>query len=89
MFGVTNAYKRMTSEQVYIIDRPDRGGSVMEPDLSQEQMIQDISEFELGFIDFATVVSMARTVIRQKYRDMSYNELLAAYTKIFGEDYEM
>ncbi len=61
----------------------------MEPDLTQEQMIQDISEFELGFIDFATVVSMARTTIRQKYRDMSYNELLAAYTKIFGEDYEM
>jgi hypothetical protein len=61
----------------------------MEPDLSQEQMIQDISEFELGFIDFATVVSMARTTIRKKYRDMSYNELLAAYTKIFGEDYEM
>jgi hypothetical protein len=61
----------------------------MEPDLTQEQMIQDISEFELGFIDFATVVSMARTTIRKKYRDMSYNELLAAYTKIFGEDYEM
>lgn len=61
----------------------------MEPDLSQEQMIQDISEFELGFIDFATVVSMARTTIRKKYRDMSYNELLAAYTKVFGEDYEM
>jgi len=59
----------------------------MEPDLTQEQMIQDISEFELGFIDFATVVSMARTTIRQKYRDMSYNELLAAYTKVFGEDY--
>ena len=61
----------------------------MEPDLTQEQMIQDISEFELGFIDFATVVSMARTTIRKKYRDMSYNELLAAYTKVFGEDYEM
>ena len=29
----------------------------MEPDLTQEQMIQDISEYELGFIDFATVVS--------------------------------
>ena len=61
----------------------------MEPDLTQEQMIQDISEFELGFIDFATVVSMARSTIRKKYRDMSYNELLAAYTKVFGEDYEM
>ncbi len=61
----------------------------MEPDLTQEQMIQDLSEFELNFIDFATVVSMARTVIRKRYRDMSYNELLSAYDKIFGEDYEM
>lgn len=61
----------------------------MEPDLTQEQMIQDISEFEFNFIDFATVVSMARTVIRKRYRDMSYNELVSAYDKIFGEDYEM
>jgi hypothetical protein len=61
----------------------------MEPDLTQEQMIQDLSEFELNFIDFATVVSMARTVIRKRYRDMSYNELVSAYDKIFGEDYEM
>mgnify|MGYP000346025496 CR=1 FL=1 len=61
----------------------------MEPDLTQEQMIQDLSEFELNFIDFATVVSMARTVIRKRYRDMSYNELVSSYDKIFGEDYEM
>jgi hypothetical protein len=61
----------------------------MEPDLTQEQMIQDLSEFELNFIDFATVVSMARTVIRKRYRDMSYNELVSAYDKVFGEDYEM
>jgi len=59
----------------------------MEPDLTQEQMIQDLSEFELNFIDFATVVSMARTVIRKRYRDMSYNELVSSYDKIFGEDY--
>jgi len=60
-----------------------------ELDLTQEQMIQDLSEFELNFIDFATVVSMARTVIRKRYRDMSYNELVSAYDKIFGEDYEV
>jgi len=61
----------------------------MEPDLSQEQMIQDISEYELGFIDFATVVSIARTSIRQKYRDMSYNQLVKAYAQIFGEDFDV
>ena len=61
----------------------------MEPDLTQEQMIQDISEYELGFIDFATVVSIARTSIRQKYRDMSYNQLVKAYAQIFGEDFDV
>ena len=61
----------------------------MEPDLTTEEMIQDIAEFELNFIDFATVVSMARTVIRKKYRDMSYNELVSAYDKVFGDDYEI
>ena len=61
----------------------------MEPDLTTEEMIQDIAEFELNFIDFATVVSMARTVIRKKYRDMSYNELVSAYDKVFGDDYEV
>ena len=61
----------------------------MEPDLSQEQMIQDISEYELGFIDFATVVSIARTSIRQKYRDMSYNQLVKDYAQIFGEDFDV
>ena len=61
----------------------------MEPDLTTEEMIQDIAEFELNFIDFATVVSMARTVIRKKYRDMSYNELVSAYDKVFGDDYAL
>jgi len=61
----------------------------MEPDLTQEQMIQDISEYELGFIDFATVVSIARAAIRKKYRDMSYNELVKAYGQIFGDDFDV
>lgn len=60
----------------------------MEPDLTQEQMIQDISEYELNFIDFSTVVSLARTAIRQKYRNMSYNELLRAYGEVFGPEDE-
>ena len=38
-----------------------------EPDLSQEQMIQDLSEFEFNSIDFATVVAMAGDSIRQRY----------------------
>ena len=59
---------------------------VGEPDLSQVQMIQDLTEYELGFIDFATVVAIARTAIREKYSDMSYNELCRAYGQIFGPE---
>lgn len=59
-----------------------------EPDLTQQQMIQDLSEYELGFIDFATVVAIARTSIREKYSDMSYNELCRAYGQIFGPEDE-
>jgi hypothetical protein len=56
-----------------------------EPDLSQEQMIQDIAEYELNFIGFAETLNLARTMIRKKYRDMSYNELVKAYNQVFGE----
>lgn len=57
-----------------------------EPDLSQEQMIQDLTEFEFNFIDFATVVAMARDSIRQRYRDKSYNGLCKAYAQVFGPE---
>jgi len=57
-----------------------------EPDLSQVQMIQDLTEYELGFIDFATVVAIARTSIREKYSDMSYQQLCKAYGQIFGPE---
>ena len=57
-----------------------------EPDLTQEQMIQDLSEFELNFIDFATVVAMARGVIVDRYRAKSYNELCKAYAQVFGPE---
>ena len=61
----------------------------MDPDLTTEEMIQDIAEFELNFIDFPTVVSLARIMLLKKYRDMSYNELVSAYDKVFGDDYEV
>jgi hypothetical protein len=57
-----------------------------EPDLSQEQMVQDLTEYELGFIDFATVIAIARTSIREKYSAMSYNELCRAFGQIFGPE---
>lgn len=59
-----------------------------EPDLTQVQMIQDLTEYELGFIDFATVVAIARTSIREKYSGMSYKDLCRAYGQIFGPEDE-
>jgi len=55
-----------------------------EPDLTQEQMICDVAEYELNFIGFAETLNLARAMIRKKYRDMSYNELVKAYNQVFG-----
>ena len=57
-----------------------------EPDLSQVQMIHDLTEYEFNFINFATVVSLARTAIREKYSKMEYQELCRAYGQIFGPE---
>ena len=57
-----------------------------EPDLTQVQMVYDLTEYEFNFIDFATVVSLARTSIREKYSNMDYQELCRAYGQIFGPE---
>lgn len=57
-----------------------------EPDLSQLQMVEDLTEYEFNFIDFATVVSIARKAIRKKYDSMSYRELCRAYGQVFGPE---
>lgn len=59
-----------------------------EPDLTQIQMIEDLTEYELGFIDFATVVSIARNSIRDKYTKMDYKDLCRAFGQIFGPEDE-
>ena len=57
-----------------------------EPDLSQLQTVEDLTEYELNFIDFATVVSIARRAIRKKYDGLSYRELCRAYGQVFGPE---
>ena len=61
-------------------------GYGQEPDLSQLQMVEDLTEYEFNFIDFATVVSIARKAIRKKYSDMGYRELCRAYGQVFGPE---
>ena len=42
-----------------------------EPDLSQLQMVEDLTEYELNFIDFATVVAIAL----ERYAKVRQHEL--------------
>ncbi len=48
-----------------------------------EVMVRELTEYELNFLDFPTVIQMVKTQLRQKYSDMSYNELVKAYNGVF------
>ena len=48
-----------------------------------EMMVRELTEYELNFLDFPTVISMVKQQIRDKYDQMSYMELLAAYNGVF------
>ena len=48
-----------------------------------EVMVRELTEYELNFLDFPTVIQMVKTQLRQKYSDMSYNELVQAYNGVF------
>lgn len=48
-----------------------------------EVMVRELTEYEINFLDFPTVIQMVKSQIRQKYADMSYNELVQAYNGVF------
>ena len=48
-----------------------------------EVMVRELTEYELNFLDFPTVIQMVKSQLRQKYSDMSYNELIQAYNGVF------
>ena len=48
-----------------------------------EVMVRELTEYELNFLDFPTVIQMVKSQLRQKYSDMSYNELVQAYNGVF------
>ena len=48
-----------------------------------EVMVRELTEYEINFLDFPTVIQMVKTQLRQKYSDMSYNELVQAYSGVF------
>lgn len=49
-----------------------------------EMMVRELTEYEINFLDFPTVISMVKQQIRQRYDQMSYMELLAAYNGVFN-----
>jgi len=49
-----------------------------------ETMVRELTEYELNFLDFPTVISMVKQQIRQRYDKMEYTELLAAYNGVFN-----
>lgn len=51
-----------------------------------EVMVRELAEYELNFLDLATAGEMLATLLRQKYSDMSYNELVSAYNRVFQEE---
>jgi hypothetical protein len=48
-----------------------------------EIMVRELTEYELNFLDFPTVIKMVREQIRKRYDDMSYQELVEAYEGVF------
>jgi hypothetical protein len=48
-----------------------------------EIMVRELTEYELNFLDFPTVIRMVREQIRKRYDNMSYQELVEAYEGVF------
>lgn len=48
-----------------------------------ELMVRELTEYEVNFLDFPTVITMIKQQVRQKYDAMEYTELLAAYNGVF------
>jgi hypothetical protein len=48
-----------------------------------EIMVRELTEYELNFLDFPTVIRMVKEQIRKRYDDMSYQELVEAYEGVF------
>ena len=49
-----------------------------------EIMVRELTEYELNFLDFPTVIRMVKEQIRKRYDDMNYQELVRAYEGVFN-----
>jgi hypothetical protein len=48
-----------------------------------EIMVRELTEYEINFLDFPTVIRMVKDQIRKRYDSMSYQELVEAYEGVF------
>ena len=48
-----------------------------------EIMVRELTEYEINFLDFPTVIRMVKDQIRKRYDSMSYKELVEAYEGVF------
>ena len=49
-----------------------------------EIMVRELTEYEINFLDFPTVIRMVKDQIRKRYDSMSYQELVEAYEGVFN-----
>lgn len=49
-----------------------------------EIMVRELTEYELNFLDFPTVIRMVKDQIRKRYDAMTYPELVEAYEGVFN-----
>ena len=49
-----------------------------------EIMVRELTEYEINFLDFPSVIRMVKDQIRKRYDDMSYQELVKAYEGVFN-----
>jgi hypothetical protein len=59
------------------------GGSVNDA-YDVEIMVRELTEYELNFLDFPTVIRMVKEQIRKRYDNMQYPELVEAYKGVFN-----
>ena len=49
-----------------------------------EIMVRELTEYEINFLDFPTVIRMVKEQIRKRYDAMTYPELVEAYEGVFN-----
>jgi len=49
-----------------------------------EIMVRELTEYEINFLDFPTVIRMVKDQIRKRYDAMPYPKLVEAYEGVFN-----